>query len=79
MSFLLHTSGSEGGLGGQPPRFTRPRGPTHAMLLENGRPFLDAWPFDIATQHDMRVIYYAEHSALMSSSSAHLVEFEGQQ
>ena len=24
MSFLLHTSGSVGGLGGQPPRSTRP-------------------------------------------------------
>lgn len=25
----------------------------HVVILENGRTFLDVWPFDIATQHDI--------------------------
>src|SRR5208283_5268152 len=34
MSFLFHTSGSVGDLGGQPPRSTRPIGPLGAIAVE---------------------------------------------
>ncbi len=40
---------------------------THAVILENGRTFLDVWPFDIATQHGITLRFL--HGDVVSPGS----------